>query len=111
MCSSDLIVGRENAESVETILIQQLNEIDIECLPGNIPQSIVADVSNVDLNTPFFVEDLEISKDDSITILRDPQDVIASLTVPTIQKEDEDEDEELPEVEVIGEKEEVESEE
>ncbi len=108
------IVGRENAESAETILIQQLNEIDIECLPGNIPQSIVADVSNVDLNTPFFVEDLEIFKDDSITIFRDPQDVIASLTVPTVQvEEDEDEDEELPEVEVIGEEkeEEVESEE
>ena len=106
------IVGRENVESAETILIQQLNEIDIECLPGSIPQSIVADVSNVDLNTPFFVEDLEISKDDSITIFRDPTDVIASLTIPTVQVEEEDEDEELPEVEVIGEEEkEVESEE
>lgn len=98
------IVGREKAETVETILVQQLNEIDIECLPINIPQSVVADVSNVDLNTPFFVEDLEIFKDETITIFRDPQDVIASLTEPTVHEEEEDEeDEELPEVEVIGE--------
>lgn len=97
------IIGRENAETKETILVQQLNEIEIECLPRYIPQSIEADVSNVDLNTPLFVSDLEIAKNENITIFRDLQDVVASLTEPTSHVEEEDEDEELPEVEVIGE--------
>lgn len=102
------ITGREKVEGIETILVQQLNEIEIECFPDDIPQSIIADVSNIDLNTPFFVEDLEIAKNEEITINRDLKDVIASLSIPTTPEEDEEEEEETMEVEVIGEEEEEE---
>lgn len=102
------IVGREKVDTPSTILVQQLDEIEIECLPKDIPQAVVADVSNIDLNTPFFVEDLEIYKNKDITIFRDPKDAIAILTEPTRQEESEEDTEETPEVEVIGEKEDTE---
>lgn len=95
------ISGREHVESVDAILLQQLNEIEIECFPDDIPQSIVADVSNIDLNTPFAVEDLDIAKNENITINRDMKDVIASLSAPTTHEEEEGEEveEEEPEEE------------
>lgn len=98
------IIGREKVNTHDTVFIQQLDEIEIECLPRYIPQVVEADVSNIDLKTPFFVEDLEIFKDENITVLRDPQDVVAILTEPTSHEEEEEEElDEMPEVEVIGE--------
>ncbi|MEY8303504.1 50S ribosomal protein L25 [Anaerosalibacter bizertensis] len=96
------IVGRENVEKGDIILVQQIDEVNIECLPGNIPQSVEADVSNIDLNTPLLIEDLDIAKDENITILDDVKDPIAVLT-EVAEEVEEDLDEEMPEVEVIGE--------
>lgn len=98
------IVGREAVETIETILVQQIDEVDIECLPGNIPQLVEADVSNIDLNTPLLIEDLNIAKDENIDILEDLKDPIAILTEAAEEEEEEELlDEEMPEVEVIGE--------
>ena len=106
------IVGREKVESVDTILVQQIDEVEIECLPAYIPQLVEADVSGIDLNTPLLIEDLDIAKDENITILDDLKDPIAILTEPTQQEElDEELDEEMPEVEVIGEEDEKEADE
>lgn len=96
------IVGRENVEKGDIILVQQIDEVNIECLPGNIPQSVEADVSNIDLNTPLLIEDLDIAKDENITILDDVKDPIAVLTA-VAEEVEEDLEEEMPEVEVIGE--------
>lgn len=96
------IVGRENVEKGDIILVQQIDEVNIECLPANIPQSVEADVSNIDLNTPLLIEDLDIAKDENITILDDVKDPIAVLT-EVAEEVEEDLEEEMPEVEVIGE--------
>ncbi|MBW4828437.1 MAG: 50S ribosomal protein L25 [Clostridiaceae bacterium] len=96
------IVGRENVEKGQIILVQQIDEVNIECLPANIPQLVEADVSNIDLNTPLLIENLDIAKDKNITILDDVKDPIAVLT-EVAEEVEEDLDEEMPEVEVIGE--------
>ena len=49
------LVGRENIQHQPSVLIQQLDEIEIECLPKDIPEDIVVDVSNIDFTTPIFV--------------------------------------------------------
>lgn len=108
------LMGRENIKLEPSILVQQLDEIEIECLPGDIPQTIEVDVSNIDFTTPVFVSDLEIFGDENITILREAEDVIASLIEPTMEEELEEiealEEEgieiEADEVPVIGEDEE-----
>jgi large subunit ribosomal protein L25 len=98
--------GREHIAIQPSILVQQLDEIEIECLPNDIPQTIEVDVSNIDFNTPIFVSDLEIFKNEDITVLREADDVIASLIQPTEEVEEETEEEvEADEVPVVGEEE------
>ncbi len=108
------LVGRENIEIQPSILVQQLDEIEIECLPGDIPEKLEADVSHLDFNTALFVSDLDIFNNESITLLRDADDVVATLTEPISEEELEALDEEVEddmEVEVIGEDEEAKDEE
>lgn len=105
-----ILVGRENIEDKEAILIQQLDEIEIECLPMDIPQSIEVDVSHIDFNTPVFVSDLDIFANEDIVIFREADDVIASLIEPTSEEELEELEEDIEEIDadevpVIGEEE------
>ena len=100
--------GRDNIKIQPSILIQQLDEIEIECLPGDIPQTIEVDVRDIDFATPIFISDLEIFHNEDVTIFRDSEDVIANLIEPTMEEELETLDEEGQEVEadevpVIGE--------
>jgi large subunit ribosomal protein L25 len=81
------LLGRDDIVVQPSILIQQLDEIEIECLPGDIPQSIEIDVRNIDFTTPVFVSDLDIFNNEDITILREADDVIASLMEPTMEEE------------------------
>lgn len=99
------LVGRENIKEQPSVLIQQLDEIEIECLPKDIPEDIVVDVSNIDFTTPIFVSDLEIFNNEDVVIFREADDVIASLIEPTEEVIEEEEDEvlEADEVPVIGE--------
>lgn len=102
------LVGRENIQIKPSILVQQLDEIEIECLPTDIPEKLEADVSHLDFNTALFVKDLEIFKDENITVLRDADDTVATLTEPISEEELEALEEDVVEpeaadVEVIGE--------
>ena len=107
-----LLYGRESVEKDNLILIQQLDEVEIECLPGNIPQAIEVDVSGLTLDTPIFISDLDIFNNEDIVIFREADDVIVNLIEVAMEEElDElEEDEETmdaDEVPVIGEDEET----
>lgn len=101
------LLHREEIKLQPSVLTQLLNEVEVECLPGNIPNTADADVSEMDFTTPLFVSDLDIAKDENIEIL-DPQDmVICTLSEPQEEEEEEiEEDEESAEVPVVGEDEE-----
>ena len=111
-----MLHGRENIKEENSILIQQLDEIEIECLPGDIPQTIEVDVSNIDFATPIFVSDLDIFTNKDVVLFREADDVIANLIEPTMEEELEEleelgedvEEVEADEVPVIGEDDEVE---
>ena len=87
------IIGRENVKIRPSIVMQQLDEIEIECFPKDIPHIVEADVSNIDFKTPLFVSDLSIAKNENINIFRDLNDVVATLNEPTGSKGVEDEEE------------------
>ena len=57
-----VLEGKDNIRLQPSVLMQQLDEIEIECLPKYIPEAAVADVSNIDFNTPIYVSDLDIFK-------------------------------------------------
>ncbi len=92
-------------EANEAVLLQALNEVEIECLPTDILQSIEVDVSGLaDFDDVVHVRDLRLP--DTIEVLTPGDEMIARLE--PIEEEEEEEEEALfevagpGEVEVIG---------
>ena len=60
------------------ILLHAMHEVEIECLPADIPSHIDVDVSNLEMNQSLHVSDLPHS--DKIEYLVDEDAVVASVT-------------------------------
>ena len=60
------------------VLVQSLNEIDIECLPGDIPENIEVDISELALGDTLRAENLIL--DEKFTLNTENEQVIASVT-------------------------------
>ncbi|HEX8084769.1 MAG TPA: 50S ribosomal protein L25 [Solirubrobacteraceae bacterium] len=80
------------------VLEQQLRELTIEALPGDIPENITHDVSALELNGTVHVSDL--TAPEGVKILDDPESVVASMSLPRLEVE---EPEVETETEVVGE--------
>jgi large subunit ribosomal protein L25 len=97
----------------EAILATPLTSVEVECLPGDIVQSIEVDISSlVEMDDAIYVRDLQVPE--GLEILTDEDELIARMEY-VIEEEEEEEEEEfvLPsvdEVEVIGERREDEEE-
>ena len=87
------------------VLEQQLRDLDIEALPGDIPESVVYDASSLTLDGTVNVS--ELTAPSGVTILNEPEEVVASVTIPRMVIEAEDEPE--TETELVGEGEEGEA--
>ncbi|HSY36772.1 MAG TPA: 50S ribosomal protein L25 [Acidobacteriaceae bacterium] len=61
------------------ILSQVLHEVEIECLPGDIPSHIDVDVSGLEINGAVHISDLPHS--DKITFLGEEDALVAHVTV------------------------------
>ena len=84
------------------VLEQQLRELHIEALPGDVPEVVEHDVSTLELNATIHVSDL--TAPDGVAILDDPESVVASMTLPRLELEPDTDVE--TETEVVGEGEE-----
>ena len=60
------------------VLVQSLNEIDIECLPGDIPENIEVDISQLSLGDTMRAADLAV--DEKFVVKTDDEQVVASVT-------------------------------
>lgn len=102
-----VLLNRDNVRVQPSVLLQQLEEVEIETLPKHIPSHVELDVENMEYNDSFLVKDLDINNDENITVLTDPEELIVVLQEPQEEVIDEDAEEVDPaDVEVIGEKEE-----
>jgi large subunit ribosomal protein L25 len=75
------IILKGDAEGVKTqggILEQLLREVEIECLPADIPKSIEADVSHLVFGVELRVKDLAHS--DKLKFLTDEDSMVAHIT-------------------------------
>ena len=81
------------------MLEQITRELTIEALPTDIPDSLTHDVSAMEIGDTLTLEAL--TPPSTVTLLDDPETVIATLSPPRLQLEAEDEIE--PETEVVGE--------
>ena len=59
------------------VLETGITEVEVECLPKNLPTKIVVDVSNLQVNASLHVRDIAVSE--GVTILTDPDVTIAAL--------------------------------
>ena len=63
------------------VLSQILTTIDVNCLPTSVPDNILVDISNMELNSNMTVADI-INIPEGVEILSDPESTIATLPPP-----------------------------
>jgi large subunit ribosomal protein L25 len=78
------LVGKSVGVELGGVLEQVLREIEVECLPGDIPPSIDVDVSALDIGDSIHVADITLEK---AKILVDPEQTIVTVVPPTIYEE------------------------
>ncbi|MFC1540516.1 50S ribosomal protein L25 [Candidatus Margulisiibacteriota bacterium] len=69
----------------EGVLVHGMREIEIKCLPGDIPDKYEVDVSALEINQSLHVSDLKVSK--NVEILALPGEMIATVSPPTKEEE------------------------
>ena len=94
------LVGGEDAPGTNEggVLEQQLRDVNIEALPGDVPETIEHDISHLNLNDTVHLSD--VTPPNGVTFLDDPESVVASVTLPRLEVEDTDPE---TETEVVGE--------
>jgi large subunit ribosomal protein L25 len=97
------LVGGEDAPGVREggVLSQPLREVNVEALPLEVPEHIDLDVSQMGAGDTLRVADISVP--DGVTLLDDPETVIATVTAPTreVVVEEEVAEGEVPEGEEV----------
>ena len=93
------LIGRDDRRKIGFVLTINLDEVEVEYQVGSGVSSIDVDLSGLGENESIHVSDIELPE--GITMLTDPDEVVASLVyVAEVEEPDEDEEEVL-EVESI----------
>jgi large subunit ribosomal protein L25 len=97
------LVGAEDAPGVKEggVLEQVTRELNIEALPGDIPDVIQYDVSGVQIGDTITLDAL--TPPSGVTLTDDPETVVATVTPPKLQLEEEEGIEEETELVAEGE--------
>ncbi len=81
------------------ILTHGLTEIEVECLPSDIPEFFEADLSALDVGDAYHVSDLPAT---GVKILTPEDQLLFALVAPTVEAEPEVEEEEVAEGEEVS---------
>ncbi len=90
------------------ILNHILREIELYCLPKDIPEFIQVDVEELEIGDSIDVSQISAGE---YEILTEPERVIAAVTAPRMEEEEEEGEEEALEPEIVGKESEEEEEE
>jgi len=101
-------VGEEDAPGVKTehgVMSHVINEVDISCLPADLPEYLEVDVSSLSINDSVYLSDLKVPEGVELTALMHDGDdqVVATVYMPQMEVEEEPEEAEAEEGEVEGE--------
>jgi large subunit ribosomal protein L25 len=76
----------EAIENFGAILVKNLKEVKIKCLPSDLPKEILVDISKLkNLEDKILISDLKVPE--GVKILRKPEEVVAFLVLPEIKTE------------------------
>ena len=97
------VVGQAEGVREGGLLNQILREVEIECLPTDIPENIEVDVTELGIGDSVDVSDLDVGADIEVKV--DDSETVATVVLPDEldEEDEEEEEEELEEPEVIGE--------
>jgi len=95
------LVGAEDAPGVREggVLEQPVRELNVEALPTELPESITFDASHLEVAATVTLA--EITAPPNVTLLDDPETVVATIVAPRLEVETDEEIE--TETEVVGE--------
>lgn len=77
------VAGTDESPGVSEggVLDQVAYEVEVESLPGNIPQELTIDVTGLGMNENRILADIQLPED--VTLISDPEEVAAAVTPPT----------------------------
>jgi large subunit ribosomal protein L25 len=78
-------LGRARGVEFGGIVDHPVRELDILCLPHAIPDSVEADISELEIGDSLHVRDLVVP--DGVTVLSDPELSIANVETPAVEEE------------------------
>jgi len=90
------LVGEPTEALREGGLVQQVKRtLEVECLPGDIPEFFEVDISGLNIGESLHVEQIDVSE--GIRILTDPKEPLVLISAPAAEEEEEvpEEEEEL----------------
>ena len=100
-----MLIGESLGVKEGGVLSQSLTQIEIECLPTDVPEQIELDVTHLEMNSSYSVADVKI-KNEEITIISEQELNVVSIHPPVAEEEpmveEELEDEEETEGEAEG---------
>jgi large subunit ribosomal protein L25 len=70
------------------VLEQVLREVELECLPLDIPPRITIDVGSLMLGQSVRIEDLQVQLGDRVQLLQDPHAVVCHVVAPRAAEEE-----------------------
>ena len=84
-----VLVGKpEGVRNQGGILEHNLREVEVECLPGNIPDEIEVDVNELNVGQALHISDLVR---DGVTFLGHPETTVATVSLPAAERSHEEE--------------------
>lgn len=75
----------EGVASGAGILEQHLREVEVRCLPTQIPDRLTVDVAHLRVGGSLHVRDLGVAE--GITVLTPPEEVLAAVVAPVVEEE------------------------
>jgi large subunit ribosomal protein L25 len=92
----DLVGESPAVKDMGGILVTNVEQLDVEALPRDLPERIEVDVSHLeDIGDAIYVRDLSLPE--SVTVFAEPDDVIVVVTLPAEEIEEEEEEVEVVE--------------
>jgi len=99
-------VGKSQGEKIGGIVEHLVRELDLECLPKDLPSIIEVDITPLGLGDSLSVGDIKVPS--GIKVLTHPQEVVVSVVLPVREEVKVEEKEAVEEVEVVGKEKEIE---
>jgi len=86
------------------ILVKVMHEVEIEAMPKDLPHDLKVDISKL-AGMDSTIEAKDLTLPEGVTVLAEPEEVIASIAEPKEEEEEEPEDVDMSSIAVEGEEE------